>query len=677
MVAMTSTEGAVPSPSGHELGSSSASGALLPPLPEALPVPMDPVPEDVPLRPVLSAWSPVAALRDLLKVLNGPTYGTKDELWKRLCEYEARAEQQLRERQWIEARKKELIQGSRPHEPEILDAPSKPDDPLEIERHEVTHIPPMPWCLACRLGKGRDASHFQSPAVREAAQIQIDFCFLRDDAAAYEVAEPVPENLWATILCAVDVATQNPLAIALPGKNAELEYVTGQLVSFIKRLGYTELVVRSDGEPSITAIVDRLMAEIKKTGVQARVRSEKTPRYSSQSLGAVGSMQSLLQKQVRTLKTDLETKIKSHLLTSMAVWPWLVRHSAWLVERYQMRANGRTSYQDCFGTIYTGIVLRFGEQAIFRHLVGTARGRNRQNFKQLRKEKAANKMDLGIWLGKTYESDEHYMGTSDGKITARTCRRMPSDGQWNLEAVKVVTGVPWNMEAGRLIGRPRHARIQVLPSLPEAPSRSSQPVSPESATIPPVPPSVPPPAPPPPSAPPEPVPTASMTVDDEQSRVQEWRRHAKRQAEVSLEDLDPAMIFSDETPGGLGRAVGALEVIEELEPSDPEEDDECDFVAGGDVEREEGRHRGRLEELEKMQEFKLYDVVPRQEALEKGWRVLKFRWVDKERPEVWRCRYVVKDFRTLQPWRRDLFHSEQFADHESDCGCGGRKPRLG
>ena len=146
-----------------------------------------------------------------------------------------------------------------------------------------------------------------------------------------------------------------------------------------------------------------------------------------------------------------------------------------------------------------------------------------------------------------------------------------------------------------------------------------------------------------------------MTVEDEQSRVQEWRRHAKRQAEVPLEDLDLAMILSDETPGGLGRVVGALEVIEEMEPSDPEEDDECDYVAGGDFEREEGRHRGRLEALKKMQEFKLYDVVSRQQALEKGWRVLKFRWVDKERPEIWRCRYVVKDFRALQPWRRDFF----------------------
>ena len=53
-------------------------------------------------------------------------------------------------------------------------------------------------------------------------------------------------------------------------------------------------------------------------------------------------------------------------------------------------------------------------------------------------------------------------------------------------------------------------------------------------------PPVPPPAPPPP-APADPVLSTPMTVDDEQSRVLEWTRHATRQA-----------------PGGLGRAVGEL-----------------------------------------------------------------------------------------------------------------------
>ena len=179
MVATTTSgsDSAVAAPSSHGLelptvsssSASGASGALLPPLVEALPAPVgiDVVPPDVHLRPVLSAC-------------NVPIYGTKDELWKRLCEYEARAEQQLRGRQWIEARKEEFLQGARPREAEILDAPSKPEDRVEIERHEVTHIPPMPWCLALRFGKGRD-----------------------EDAASYDIDATVPDP-WATILCAVD-----------------------------------------------------------------------------------------------------------------------------------------------------------------------------------------------------------------------------------------------------------------------------------------------------------------------------------------------------------------------------------------------------------------------------------------------------------------------------------------
>ena len=64
------------------------------------------------------------------------------------------------------------------------------------------------------------------------------------------------------------------------------------------------------------------------------------------------------------------------------------------------------------------------------------------------------------------------------------------------------------------------------------------------------------------------------------------------------------MTLSDDTPGGLGRAVRALEVIEEAEPSDPEEDDESENVAGKDLEREEGRHRGWLR-MRRMRSFML------------------------------------------------------------------------
>ena len=112
--------------------------------------------------------------------------------------------------------------------------------------------------------------------------------------------------------------------------------------------------------------------------------------------------------------------------------------------------------------------------------------------------------------------------------------------RWPVEAggSKGVTGVLWNMEAGRLIGWPRNARVQVLPSLPEAPTHSQPREFPPPASLPP--------------APPYRASSDPMSVDDEQTRVLEWRRHAKRQAEVALEDLDPAMGLPDDTPGGFG-----------------------------------------------------------------------------------------------------------------------------
>ena len=133
---------------GAASSSSAVSPLMLPPLPPGLPAPAgaEAVPQQVAERPVLSAWSSVGALKGRLKALGGPVYGTKDELWKRLCEWEAIAEKQVRERQWIEARKKAMIDGALPVAAELPVAPELPTDPAEIERHEATHIPPMPWC---------------------------------------------------------------------------------------------------------------------------------------------------------------------------------------------------------------------------------------------------------------------------------------------------------------------------------------------------------------------------------------------------------------------------------------------------------------------------------------------------------------------------------------------------
>ena len=51
----------------------------------------------------------------------------------------------------------------------------------------------------------------------------------------------------------------------------------------------------------------------------------------------------------------------------MHVWPWLVRHSAWLVERFHIKLNRRTAFQDLTDEQYKGQIAPFGETLLFRH----------------------------------------------------------------------------------------------------------------------------------------------------------------------------------------------------------------------------------------------------------------------------------------------------------------------
>ena len=63
-------------------------------------------------------------------------------------------------------------------------APARPGDPTaeERERHELTHMPPAPWCEACISGRGRDACHRPVPnrLGAELPVIQMDYLFATD-----------------------------------------------------------------------------------------------------------------------------------------------------------------------------------------------------------------------------------------------------------------------------------------------------------------------------------------------------------------------------------------------------------------------------------------------------------------------------------------------------------------
>ena len=55
-----------------------------------------------------------------------------------------------------------------------------PDDPAEIESHNLTHLPYQAWCPACVMAKGKPEQHRSDPSKlvrREHPIISWDFCY--------------------------------------------------------------------------------------------------------------------------------------------------------------------------------------------------------------------------------------------------------------------------------------------------------------------------------------------------------------------------------------------------------------------------------------------------------------------------------------------------------------------
>ena len=138
-----------------------------------------------------------------------------------------------------------------------------------------------------------------------------------------------------------------------------------------------------------------------------RMDVEIAPRYSSQSMGTGGPVQKAMHAQVRCMTVHIEKFAGLELHPDMTIWPWLVRHAALFIERFHVRSNKSTAYEDNHGGLqYRGELMPFGETALFRHAF-PASGRGAKKAKY---GKAALKFEAGVFLGKTVDSNKYLSG---------------------------------------------------------------------------------------------------------------------------------------------------------------------------------------------------------------------------------------------------------------------------
>ena len=136
--------------------------------------------------------------------------------------------------------------------------------PEEIARHELTHIPAATWCEACVKGRGREAPHRdQRGSMLDSVLpvIQCDYGYLTD------VGEEPVVALFASCR-----SSTNLFATLCTQKGPKDAYVVAAIASWIWELGHARLVIQSDGEAAILALVAAVRDGQKRNRSRVRFR---------------------------------------------------------------------------------------------------------------------------------------------------------------------------------------------------------------------------------------------------------------------------------------------------------------------------------------------------------------------------------------------------------------------
>ena len=167
-----------------------------------------------------------------------------------------------------------------------------PDTPTkeEVEAHRANgHIPYRSWCPHCVEGFGREWPHKSGCSSRTMPLISCDYLYITPTGVF--ARDEVSEDDRAAALCVLVAhcgSSKSMFAHAVPRKGADPDgYIVEQLMLDIIWLGHARVVIRSDNEPALLQVVEKVITALKAKGVHAA--SEGSVPYDPQSNGAAES----------------------------------------------------------------------------------------------------------------------------------------------------------------------------------------------------------------------------------------------------------------------------------------------------------------------------------------------------------------------------------------------------
>jgi hypothetical protein len=168
-----------------------------------------------------------------------------------------------------------------------------------------------------------------------------------------------------------------------------------------------------------------------------RLTKERSAPYDSQSNGGTEVGVMLIRGLFRTLKLCLESHVGKYIPVSHPVVPWLLEHTAFLLNVKSRGSDGLTPWARVKGRPFGLQILGFGEEVFYKRPVKGPEAQPEGNMGAVQSE--------GIFIGYSRSACTYVLATPEGrKIEARSVTRRPDQNRWSADKLAGIKDTPWN-----------------------------------------------------------------------------------------------------------------------------------------------------------------------------------------------------------------------------------------
>ena len=330
-------------------------------------------------------------------------------------------------------------------DPRILRGPVRPSAEA-IDRHNSTHVPYRSWCEVCVRAKGKEDPHPRKRVckVEEHADkfpiLSLDYQELKSKAKKSSTENDKTDKVFKIVVMK-DEESGSVFAHRVDMKGPGDVWVVKKLVKDIEELGRRDIILKTDGEPSMLSL-QRAMALLR----PGLTKPENPPAYNPSSNGACEKAVQDVSAQIRTLTLALEARLGLKIEEDHPVMDWIITHAAYVVTKFSVGHDGMTLHERLTGRKWTRPMIELGEVVLAKlALCKVGYGK-----RKAQKNKLAARSIKAILVGQVGRTGEHIIIKQNGDAArCRTVRRVPLEDRWKAEDILNIRGTPRNPAPSR------------------------------------------------------------------------------------------------------------------------------------------------------------------------------------------------------------------------------------